>query len=405
VVSNVKTVKKSIASLGPADLSGKKVLVRVDFNVPIREGIITDDSRIRANLETIHYLLENNATVILISHLGRPKGRVISDFSLLPVANRLSELLNQSVTMTDSCLGPDVEKIIQNAESQNIILLENIRFHSEEVENDEKFAEKLAQLGDLFVQDAFGTVHRSHASTTGVARYLPAYAGLLLDKELTVLNRLTTDPKRPFVAIIGGSKVSSKLGCLEMLLDKVDTLIIGGGMVYTFLKVQGIEIGKSLCEDDQFDAARSFLEKAKNSQTKVLFPSDHRVVSDFNGTAKLSVVLSDQIPKNQLGIDVGPMTVKAIQDELSHAETILWNGPLGVFEIPEFSKGTVAIAHTLADSNAITVIGGGDSAAAVKEAGLSDKMTHISTGGGASLAFLSDKKLPGLNILEDQYPI
>lgn len=401
--SNVKTVKKSIALLGTADLSGKKVLVRVDFNVPIREGIITDDSRIRSNLETIHYLLENNATVILVSHLGRPKGQRVAKYSLAPVADRLAELLDQPVTMAVDCMGPDVEKTIEEAECQDIILLENVRFYSEEVDNNKAFAKKLARLGDLFVQDAFGTVHRRHASTAGIADYLPSYAGLLLDKELSILGQLTTAPKRPFVAIIGGSKVSSKLGCLETLLDNVDTLIIGGGMVYTFLKVQGIEIGKSLCEDDQFDAARSFLEKAKNSQTKVIFPSDHRVVSEFNGTAKVSVVDSNKIPKDQLGVDVGPMTVKSIQEELSHAETILWNGPLGVFEIPEFSKGTVAIAHTLADSNVITVIGGGDSAAAIKEVGLSDKMTHISTGGGASLAFLSDQKLPGLNILEDQY--
>jgi phosphoglycerate kinase len=400
--SNGVTVysKKSIRSLGPADLSGKKVLVRVDFNVPLHDGKITDDSRIKANLPTLHYLLENNATVILMSHLGRPNGQATSELSLAPVATRLSKLLDQPVTMAPGCIGPDIKKIIQESKSQDVILLENVRFHPEETRNEDAFAKQLASLGDLFVQDSFGTVHRNHASTAGIAQYLPSYAGLLLDTELTILNQSIIDPKRPFMAIIGGAKVSSKLQVLDSLLNTVDTLIIGGGMVYTFLKANGIEIGKSLYEEDQLTAAISFLENAKTSKTKVLFPVDHCTVPELSADAPLQIV--SNIPKDQMGVDIGPKTINAIQLELRLAKTILWNGPLGIFEIPEFATGTMAISETLAQSSAITIVGGGDSAAAIKKSGLSDQITHISTGGGASLAFLSNRALPGITILEDQ---
>jgi len=397
----LSTQKKSINQLGPAELSAKKVLVRVDFNVPVQNGIITDDSRIRAALPTINYLLGNNATVILISHFGRPKDGFCEEYSLAPMAKRLSHLLDQPVTIAPACVGPEVSQLIQNSESQDVIVLENIRFEPEETINGSKLAQQLARLGDLFVQDSFGTAHRKHASTAGIIPYLPSYSGLLVDKELSILRKAITSPKQPLVAIIGGSKVSSKLHVLESLLSKVDTLVVGGAMVYTFLQAQGYSVGKSLYEVGQIESARSFLEKIKTSNTKVIFPEDHVVVTEINNDAAITVVSSGDILENHIGVDIGPDTIKLIQAELETAQTIIWNGPLGIFEVPQFATGTKAIAETLAHSNAITIIGGGDSAAAIKQTGWSDQMTHISTGGGASLEFLSNRPLPGIDGLAD----
>ena len=393
--------KQSIKQLGPIELSANKVIVRVDFNVPMHNGIITDDSRIQAALPTINYLLGNNATVILISHFGRPKEGFCKQYSLAPISDRLAELLGQPVIMAPACTGNEVSQLIENSESQDVIVLENIRFEPEEQANGIGLAQQLAALGDLFVQDSFGTVHRNHASTAGIAQYLPSYAGLLLDKEITILSNAITSPKRPLVAIIGGSKVSSKLHVLVSLLEKVDTLVIGGAMVYTFLKAQGKSVGKSLCEDNQIELAKAFLAQIQTTTTKVIFPVDHRVVTEVSNDAVVSTVSSDNILENHIGVDIGSETVQLIQSELKTAETIIWNGPLGIFEIEQFSTGTKAIAQTLAQSNAVTIIGGGDSAAAIKQAGLSDQMTHISTGGGASLEFLSNRPLPGIDVLAD----
>ena len=385
----------------PADqLLQKWVIVRVDFNVPIHDKTIMDDTRIKAALPTIRYLIENRCRVVLLSHLGQPKGRD-SVYSLAPVARRLEELLRQPVLFADDCLGQDTVDKVNLLEEGQILFLENVRFYPEETQNDPKFAQFLASYGQIFVQEAFGTVHRAHASTSGIASFLPAVAGFLVEKELAFLSEAVLNPKRPFLAIIGGSKVSSKIGVLRHLLGKVDHLVIGGGMAFTFMKAQGFEIGKSLCENDKIEEAFLFLEEAKKSNTNVWLPEDQVVVKEFKAEAPLRVVPMTALGTEDMGVDVGPATIATIESLVNASQTVLWNGPLGVFEMDPFAKGTMAVAQTLSQSSAITIIGGGDSAAAVAKAGVASKMTHISTGGGASLEFLEGKTLPGIAALED----
>jgi len=394
--------KKSVADLGEKDLGGKKVLVRVDFNVPMdKQKKITDDTRIVESLPTIKYLSEKGAKVILVSHLGRPDG-ITEDLRLNPIAKRLEELLGKKVLKLDDSIGEEVEEAISKMKDGDVTLLENIRFYKEEEANDEQFAKKLAGLADIYVNDAFGTAHRAHASTAGVAQFLPAYAGFLIQKELDVMGKALTDPKRPFVAIIGGAKISTKIGVLKNLLSKVDTLIIGGGMIFTLLKAKGMEVGKSLVEDKSMDKAREFIARAEASKAKVIYGNDVVVANEISDKASTKVVRIDQIPPDMMGVDAGPETIREIKEVIKTAGTVVWNGPVGVFEIPKFAKGTNEIAKALADSKAISIIGGGDSAAAVEAAGVADKMTHISTGGGASLEFLEGKELPGIAVLQDK---
>lgn len=387
----------SLTELTATALEGRRVLVRVDFNVPLQHGRITDDARIVAALPTINYLREKRAKIILMSHLGQPKGYV-PDLSLAPVAKRLSDLLGSPVDLATDCIGDTVVAQVAALAPGQVLLLENVRFHPDETKNDPGFARALANLGDLFVQDAFGTAHRAHASTAGVAAYLPAYAGFLIQKELMFLDHAVRHPQTPFVAIIGGSKVSSKLGVLMHLLDKVDVLVIGGAMAYTFLQVQGKAVGSSLVEISCLADAKAFLDKISNSRTRVILPIDHVVAPTLSETAHPHVCAI--IPDGQMGLDIGPETVAVIKKEVASAGTVLWNGPLGVFEVGPFSKGTFAVAKALAESPAITIVGGGDSAAAIAKAGLAAHMTHISTGGGASLEFLEGLSLPGIKILE-----
>lgn len=392
--------KKSVTDI-PA-LKGKRVFVRVDFNVPIQDGVISDDTRIKAALPTIQYLIKNGAKIILASHLGRPKGKVDPAASLKPISARLAQLVSTSVQQAPDCIGPDVEKMVQGLKDGDILVLENVRFYKEETDNDPAFSKKLADLADVFVEDAFGSVHRAHASTAGIAAYLPAYAGFLVQKEIAFLDNAVKSPKRPLLAIIGGAKVSSKIGVLQNLLGLVDTLVIGGGMTFTFLKSQGIEVGKSLLEMDKLEEAKAFLAKAKQSKTKIVFPVDEVIVKEFSNDAPSQIVDIHQIPADMEGVDVGPKTIALIESEVASAGTVIWNGPLGVFEMPNFAIGTNAIAKALAQSNAITIIGGGDSASAIQQAGFADKISHISTGGGASLEFLEGKELPGITVLLDQ---
>ncbi|HAR62411.1 MAG: phosphoglycerate kinase [Candidatus Margulisiibacteriota bacterium] len=397
--------KKSIHDLKKSDLADKKVLVRVDYNVPIADGKITDDQRIKATIPTINYLVSNGAKVILMSHLGRPKGAVKEELRLDPIAERLSDLLNKSIIKTDDCIGEEVEKSVNNMKSGDVLLLENLRFYKEEEANSENFSKKLASLGDIYVNDAFGTAHRAHASTAGIAQFLPAYAGLLVQKELDIMGKALSNPKRPFVAIIGGAKVGSKIGVLKNLLDKVGTdgaIIIGGGMAYTFLKAKGYEVGKSLLDKDNLDVAKEFMAKAETANVKVVFPIDLVVADDYSENANTKVVDSDKIPADWEALDIGPQTINKFAQYIETAATVIWNGPMGVFEMDKFSVGTNAIAKILAESKAISIIGGGDSAAAVEKAGLADKMTHISTGGGASLEFLEGIELPGIAVLQDK---
>ena len=394
--------KKSIADLSAKDLKGKRVLVRVDFNVPMdKQKNITDDNRIRQTLPTIKYLIEKGAKVILVSHLGRPDG-ITEDLRLDPIAKRLEELLKKKVLKLNDSIGEEVEDAISKMKDGDVTLLENIRFYKEEEENNEDFARKLAGLADIYVNDAFGTAHRAHASTAGVAAFLPAYCGFLIQKELDVMGKALANPKRPFVAIIGGAKISTKIAVLKNLLSKVDTLIIGGGMVYTFLKARGLEIGKSLVEDKSIDAAKEFMAHAEASKAKVIMAKDVVVASEMSDKAVTKVVPVENIPSDMMGVDTGPETIKIIKEEIKNAGTVVWNGPVGVFEIPKFAKGTNEIARALADSKAISIIGGGDSASAVEKAGVADKITHISTGGGASLEFLEGKELPGIAVLQDK---
>ena len=392
--------KKTVRDI---DLKGKKVFVRCDFNVPMDENQnITDNRRIVAALPTIKYLIEQNCRIILASHLGRPKGEVKPEFSLAPVAKELSKLLGQEVLMAKDVIGESAKLLAANLQEGQVMLLENVRFHREETDNDPEFAKKLASMAEIYVNDAFGTAHRAHASTAGVASYLPAVSGFLIEKEFKFLGQALENPERPFVAILGGAKVSDKIGVIDNLLDKVDTLIIGGGMAYTFIKAQGYEVGNSICELDKLDLAKEAMEKAKEKGVKLMLPVDTKIGKEFKADTESKTVLSTEIPEGWEGFDIGEQTIKEYEEELKKAKTVVWNGPLGVFEFDQFAIGTNEIAKTLASINATTIIGGGDSAAAVKKAGLQDKMTHISTGGGASLEFLEGKKLPGIECLQDK---
>ena len=392
--------KKTIEDI---DVSGKKVLVRCDFNVPLDENKnITDETRINAALPTIKYLLEHKAAVILCSHLGRPKGEFNMKYSLAPVAKRLSEKLGFEVKLAKDVIGPDAKKLAAEVKPGQAVLLENVRFHAEEEKNDPAFAKELASMADIYVSDAFGTVHRAHASTAGVAQYLPAVAGFLIGKELNFLGKAVTDPERPFVAILGGAKVKDKIGVITNLIEKVDTLLIGGGMAYTFMKATGGEIGNSLCDDERLSLALELLDKAKAKGVKLLLPVDNVCGKEFNNDTEQMVCESGKIPEGWEGLDIGPKTVELFSKEIKAAKTVVWNGPMGVFEMPNFAKGTLAIATAMAESDATTIIGGGDSAAAVTQMGLAGKMSHISTGGGASLEFLEGKTLPGVAALNDK---
>ena len=393
---NKKTVKD-------IDLKGKKVFVRCDFNVPMDENQnITDNTRIVAALPTIKYLLEQNCKLILASHLGRPKGEVKPEFSLAPVAKELSKLLGQEVIMAKDVIGEDAMTKAANLKEGEILLLENVRFHKEETDNDPEFSKKLASMAEVYVNDAFGSAHRAHASTTGIASYLPAVSGFLIEKELQFLGNAVNNPERPFVAILGGAKVSDKIGVIDSLLEKVDTLMIGGGMAYTFFKTQGYEVGNSICEMDKLDLAKEAMEKAKQKGVKFMLPVDTKVGKEFKPDTESKIVSYTEIPADWEGFDIGPETIKMFEEELRKAKTVVWNGPLGLFEFDQFATGTNSIAKVLSEIDATTIIGGGDSAAAVKKAGLEDKMTHISTGGGASLEFLEGKKLPGIEALMDK---
>ena len=389
--------KKTIKDI---DLKEKKVLVRCDFNVPIdEEKNITDNTRIVAALPTIKYLLENNCAIILCSHLGRPKGEFKAEFSLKPVAEELSKLLDREIIMAKDVIGQDAKEKAKNLKNGEIMLLENVRFHKEETDNDPEFSKELANMAEIYVNDAFGAAHRAHSSTAGVAEYLPAVAGLLIEKELQFLGNALNNPERPFVAILGGAKVSDKIGVIDSLLEKVDTLIIGGGMAYTFFKAQGYEVGKSICELDKLDLAKELMEKAKNKGVKLMLPIDTVVGKEFDINTESKNVKCTEIPADWEGFDIGKETIKMFSEEIKKAKTVVWNGPVGLFEFPQFAIGTNEIAKVLSQIDATTIIGGGDSAAAVKKAGLQDKMTHISTGGGASLEFLEGKKLPGIECL------
>ena len=384
------------------DLSGKVVLVRADFNVPQDANLnITDDTRIRATLPTIKYILgDGSKKVILMSHLGRPDGKVVEKYSLKPVAARLEELLGQPVKFLNDCIGDNVKKEIESAK-EKIILLENLRFHPEEETNDPVFAKQLASLADIYVNDAFGTAHRAHASTEGVAHYIMAVAGLLIDKEIQYLGNTLKNPLKPFMMILGGAKVSDKIGIIENLLPKCDAILIGGGMAYTFLKAQGKSIGNSKLERDKLDLAKSILEKAKLSKKSILLPIDNLVVTNISADARAEFV-GENIPEGKIAVDIGPETISMFENKLRTAKTIIWNGPLGIFEIDAFSKGTEQIAQFISHLNATTIIGGGDTAAAMTKLKLENKMNHISTGGGASLEFLEGKSLPGIAALSDK---
>ena len=394
---NKKTVKD-------IDVNGKKVLVRCDFNVPIdsETGKITDNRRIRAALPTIQYLLDHNAKVILCSHLGRPKGEFNLKYSLKPVAEELSKLLNKDVKLAKDVIGESAKELTSNMKEGDIVLLENVRFHKEEEQNDPEYSKALASMAEIYVNDAFGTAHRAHSSTTGVADYLPAVSGFLIEKELEFLGGALENPKHPFVAILGGAKVSDKIGVIENLLDKVDTLIIGGGMAYTFYKAQGHHIGTSICEEDKLDLAKSILEKAQEKGVKLLLPVDNHVSSEYSNNGEEKMVDSTEIPDGFMGLDIGPKTIEKFEEAVKDAKTVVWNGPLGVCEFDKFATGTKAVATMLSKLDAITIIGGGDPAAAIEKLGLADKMTHISTGGGASLEFLEGKTLPGIACLQDK---
>ena len=393
---NKKTVKD-------IDVKGKKVLVRCDFNVPQDENLnITDNRRIVAALPTIKYLLENDCKVILCSHLGRPKGQVKPEFSLAPVAKELSRLLNRDVILAKDVVGESAKELAANLKSGEVMLLENVRFEAGEEKNDEELSKAFASLAELFVNDAFGTAHRAHSSTTGVASYLPAVSGFLIEKELNFLGDALENPERPFMAILGGKKVSDKIGVIEALLEKVDTLMIGGAMAYTFFKSMGYNVGNSICELDKLDLAKELMEKAKAKGVKLMLPVDTKVGKEFDPNTESKVVKYTEIPDEWEGYDIGTETIALYSEELKKAKTVIWNGPVGLFEFDQFAVGTNSIAKALADIDAVKIIGGGDSAAAVEKAGLAEKFTHISTGGGASLEFLEGKKLPGIEALQDK---
>ena len=393
--------KKTIKDI---DLKGKKVFVRCDFNVPLDEnGNITDNRRIVGALPTIKYLLENNCKVILCSHLGRPKGQVKKEFSLAPVAKELSKLLGREVKLAEDIIGPSAKELTSNMQNGEIVLLENVRFDSREEANDEEFAKELASMAEIYVNDAFGTAHRAHSSTAGVAKFLPAVAGFLMEKEINFLGTTLENPERPFMAILGGKKVSDKIGVIDSLLEKVDTLIIGGGMAYTFFKAMGYNVGNSICELDKLDLATSLMEKAKAKGVKLMLPIDTKVGKEFKEDTESKTVSYKEIPDGWEGFDIGAETIKMYEEELAKAKTVIWNGPVGLFEFDQFAIGTNSIAKFLGDMQGVTtIIGGGDSAAAIEKLGIGDKFTHISTGGGASLEFLEGKKLPGVECLLDK---
>ena len=389
-------------SVKDIEVAGKKVLVRCDFNVPLKEGVITNDKRIVAALPTIKYLKENGAKVILCSHLGRPKGEWLPEFSLAPVAKRLSELLECEVRMSKDVIGEDAKDISATLKEGEVALLENVRYYKEETKNAPEFAKELASLAEIFVNDAFGTAHRAHASTTGVADYIPAVCGFLIQKEIEVMGKALDNPVRPFVAVLGGAKVSDKIGVITNLLEKVDTLIVGGAMAYTFLKAEGHNVGISLCEEDKLELACELLAKAKEKGVSLLLPVDHIAADKFDENAEPVLVEGKDIPEGLMGMDVGPKSVELFKEAVKNAKTVIWNGPMGVFEFKNFAGGTFAVAEAIAETDCISIIGGGDSVAAVTKLGFADKMTHISTGGGASLEFLEGLELPGIAALNEK---
>ncbi|MDQ0881590.1 phosphoglycerate kinase [Peribacillus sp. V2I11] len=392
--------KKSIRDI---ELKGKRVFCRVDFNVPMQDGKISDDTRIKAALPTISYLTEQGAKVILASHLGRPKGQVVEELRLAPVAERLSELSGKDVQKAEEAYGETVQSIIDNMQNGEILLLENVRFYPGEEKNDQELAKSFAALADVYVNDAFGAAHRAHASTEGIAHHLPAVAGLLMEKELSVLGKALSNPERPFTAIIGGAKVKDKIGVIENLLEKVDHLIIGGGLGYTFIKAQGHEIGNSLLEEDKIEMAKSFIESAKEKGVKLHLPIDAVVTAEFSPDAETENVDIDAIPNDKMGLDIGPKTSELFADVIKSSKLVIWNGPMGVFEFDKFANGTRTVAEALAEAEGTySIVGGGDSAAAAEKFGLAEKMSHISTGGGASLEFMEGKELPGVVALNDK---
>ena len=392
--------KKTIEDI---DVKGKRVLVRCDFNVPLKDGVITDDKRIRESLPTIKYLAEHGAKVILCSHLGRPKGEFKPEFSMAPVAKRLSELLGKDVALATDVIGDSAHELASKLGEGDVMLIENVRFHKEEEKNDPEFSKQLASLAEIYVNDAFGTAHRAHSSTAGVADYLPAVCGYLIQKEISIMGKALSDPKRPFVAILGGAKVSDKIAVITNLLDKVDTLIVGGGMAYTFKAAQGEFIGDSICEKDKFDLALDILKSAKEKGVRFLLPVDSRCGDRYAPDCDMKIAVQENgVPEGYMGLDIGPKSEVLFADALKGAGTVVWNGPMGVSEWDRFASGTTAVAKAVAESGAISIIGGGDSAAAVEKLGFADKMTHISTGGGASLEFLEGKELPGIAALNDK---
>ncbi|MGN0553055.1 MAG: phosphoglycerate kinase [Acutalibacteraceae bacterium] len=391
--------KKTVEDI---NVSGKKVLVRCDFNVPLKDGEITSDKRIVASLPTIKYLIDHNAKVILCSHLGRPKGEFKPEFSLAPVAKRLSELLGKEVKMAKDVVGESAQALAAELKDGDVMLLENVRFHAEETKNDPEFSKALASLAEIYVNDAFGSAHRAHSSTTGVADYLPAVCGYLIQKEIEFMGGALENPKRPLVAILGGAKVSDKIGVINNLLDKVDTLIVGGGMAYTFFVAKGYHVGTSLVEEDKVELAKDMMNKAAEKGVKFLLPIDNVVGKEFDADTEYQTINSDEFPEGWMGLDIGPKTRELFADAVKGSGTVIWNGPMGVSEWDHFANGTIAVATAVAESGAISIIGGGDSAAAVQKLGFADKMSHISTGGGASLEFLEGKELPGIAALNDK---